>query len=75
MKQPIIKTVVDKILINVNENWFKIEGLFPGKFRLRPVIDQSIENVDSHVEQSEKQNPQSDENVIDIVSNPVDRDS
>lgn len=39
IKQRIIKLVVDKIMLNVNEGWFRIEGVVRGKCRLNESIE------------------------------------
>jgi site-specific DNA recombinase len=40
-KQQMLKLLVDRIVINTNERWFKIEGVLSGTFSL----DGSIENI------------------------------
>ena len=34
VKQRVIKTVVDQIILNQREGWFRIEGIIPGTFSL-----------------------------------------
>ena len=35
VKQQIIKTIVDKIILNVNENWYELQGVINGRFPIR----------------------------------------
>ena len=34
IRQSIITAVVDRIVLNVNEGWFKLEGVLGGEYRL-----------------------------------------
>jgi site-specific DNA recombinase len=34
IRQKIVKTAVDRVLLNVNEGWFRLEGVIQGDFRL-----------------------------------------
>ena len=38
VKQRVIKLVVDKIVLNVNEGWFRIDGVVRGKYELSGAI-------------------------------------
>jgi site-specific DNA recombinase len=39
VKQRIIKLVVDKVVLNVNEDWFRIEGVIRGRYSLNEDIE------------------------------------
>ncbi|MDP3046391.1 MAG: hypothetical protein Q8O07_02830, partial [Chloroflexota bacterium] len=38
IKQRVIKLVVDKIVLNVNEGWFRLDGMVRGKYELSGAI-------------------------------------
>jgi site-specific DNA recombinase len=46
-KQTILKLVVDKISLNVDEGWFELEGIIPGRFPIDESIACIPEDTDS----------------------------
>ena len=46
-KQAMLKLVVDKIHLNVDEGWFEIEGVIPGRYSINSTIESIPEDKDS----------------------------
>jgi site-specific DNA recombinase len=42
IRKRIIHTIIDRIILNVNEGWFELNGIFQGRYRL-PADDEDIE--------------------------------
>lgn len=46
-KQAMLKVVVDKITLNVDEEWFEIAGVIPGRYNINSEIERIPEDTDS----------------------------
>ena len=69
VKQRVIKTIVDKIILNTNEGWFRIEGVIRGNYFLEPENNSNGSDGNGNGSSGKRNLNRS------IVSNPMGRDT